>query len=758
MLLIQQPSMQWVDPVKNSAIFQGKMYFGLPRTDPKVLANRVQVYYFDTLGNPQPLPQPVNLSDSGVPTYLGKPVEIYANETCSIRVDDRNGLEKYLVDEYPLRSSEVVGVDSIKSLPSADFATGQYSVTGFYAGSTIGGGVFVWDAARDKADHNGGTVIAPEAAAAWDGTQADLATLLDWTGSGSGCYVMIDVTLLQPEMFGAISKESNNGDLINNSAAFQACVDVMNASTIPMQVEQTYIANSIVSSGFTSISGAGTIYQDNVTTRGFNIELPTTNIGSYTAVSSVALPSPSGIIVSKLSGTFTAAVGDVIQVVDDAILSGTANVRFAETATVQAVDGTGIWLDCVLRHVAYYTTGSVYKLSGDRVEIDGLRFTGTDNAFIGTAARTAGLTVAGAAYPQINIIAEDDIGSGLVIRGCYKPTAHVVAKNLRDRDDLNSYGYGAVCYGCCKGANVTVNATQVRHAYTDGVWDSGTFKSFDNGFVLDSTVRGKAHAVSAATWDTHPYSDNCVFVDAEAYEGKSNFSGNKDNAFAFQLRGTNGRIINGRTDRDKALSYATGLTALIDSADVVQITEIRKQTANNTVSHSANNSGKTVKLTVVDSYLVGIPFSVDTANITPVRFERTTLDNKGLNYDLGTVKSFDYEFIDCNFVNFNAFRLKKGKYAFQGGQRITTTAATGVIPIEIYDGVTVSALNFGAEAQSFSFSSLFLANGAATSAAKFFYSGCYLNQRNGSTTKYVIFTQGTAITLIDVAATAVRTV
>lgn len=227
MLLIQQPSMQWVDPVKNSAIFRGKMYFGLPRTDPKVLANRVQVYYFDTLGNPQPLPQPVNLSDSGVPTYLGNPVEIYANETCSIRVDDRNGVEKYLVDEYPLRSSEVVGVDSIKSLPSADFATGQYSVTGFYAGSTIGGGVFVWDATRDKADHNGGTVIAPEAVVAWDGTQADLATLLDWTGSGSGsgCYVRdssneshVDVTV-----FGAI------GDYLtaDDSAAIQAAINLI---------------------------------------------------------------------------------------------------------------------------------------------------------------------------------------------------------------------------------------------------------------------------------------------------------------------------------------------------------------------------------------------------------------------------------------------------------------------------------------------------------------------------------------------------
>jgi len=120
MLLIQQPSMQWVNPSKNVPVFGGSMYFGQPNTDPKILANRIDVYYFDQLGNQQVLPQPVKLSDSGVPTYLGAPVEVYANSTCSIRVDDRKGYQLYLIEEYALRSSEVVGVDSLKSLPTAD--------------------------------------------------------------------------------------------------------------------------------------------------------------------------------------------------------------------------------------------------------------------------------------------------------------------------------------------------------------------------------------------------------------------------------------------------------------------------------------------------------------------------------------------------------------------------------------------------------------------------------------------------------------
>jgi len=75
----------------------------------------------------------------------------------------------------------------IKLLEPIDGVT--LNVTGFYAGSTVGGGQFIYDAAKDKAEHNGGAVIAPEAIAAWDGTSGDIATLLGWSGSGTGCFV-----------------------------------------------------------------------------------------------------------------------------------------------------------------------------------------------------------------------------------------------------------------------------------------------------------------------------------------------------------------------------------------------------------------------------------------------------------------------------------------------------------------------------------------------------------------------------------------
>lgn len=99
----------------------------------------------------------------------------------------------------------VIQVSHLKSLPTTGLVDcQQYIVAGFYAGSNLGGGTFVYDASRSWADHNGGTVIAPPAIAAWDGTQADIATLLNWTPTGGvGCWVRVGSEVLI-EDFGAV--------------------------------------------------------------------------------------------------------------------------------------------------------------------------------------------------------------------------------------------------------------------------------------------------------------------------------------------------------------------------------------------------------------------------------------------------------------------------------------------------------------------------------------------------------------------------
>lgn len=97
-----------------------------------------------------------------------------------------------------------VHVNSLKSLPNSPQTDTVYNVIGFYAGSTVGGGKLVWQPSASKSLHNGVTYYAPEAIAAWAGTQADIATLLNWTGAGNGVWVRIEVDTVLFEMAGAI--------------------------------------------------------------------------------------------------------------------------------------------------------------------------------------------------------------------------------------------------------------------------------------------------------------------------------------------------------------------------------------------------------------------------------------------------------------------------------------------------------------------------------------------------------------------------
>lgn len=93
-------------------------------------------------------------------------------------------------------SQKVIAVPHLKALATMPLIHGQqYSVVSFYDGwavsaqNPIGGGIFVYDSTRNKSESNGEKVIAPEALVAWDGTQQNLETLINWSGTGVGCFV-----------------------------------------------------------------------------------------------------------------------------------------------------------------------------------------------------------------------------------------------------------------------------------------------------------------------------------------------------------------------------------------------------------------------------------------------------------------------------------------------------------------------------------------------------------------------------------------
>ena len=89
------------------------------------------------------------------------------------------------------------------------------NVLGFYAQGDIGAKQIWWNPAADKVAHDGGTIIAPDAIAAWDGTSADIITLLSWSGTGLGCWETFDKTYYI-EDFGASNVHNYNEDPINH--------------------------------------------------------------------------------------------------------------------------------------------------------------------------------------------------------------------------------------------------------------------------------------------------------------------------------------------------------------------------------------------------------------------------------------------------------------------------------------------------------------------------------------------------------------
>lgn len=94
-------------------------------------------------------------------------------------------------------------VDGIKNLVT-DPSVLQ-TTKGFYVGSESGSASYYYDPNKSKTLHNGGTVIAPEALSAWNGSAANIATLLNWAGTGVGCFVLTNFDHIKITYFGGLS-------------------------------------------------------------------------------------------------------------------------------------------------------------------------------------------------------------------------------------------------------------------------------------------------------------------------------------------------------------------------------------------------------------------------------------------------------------------------------------------------------------------------------------------------------------------------
>jgi hypothetical protein len=134
-------------------------------------------------------------------------------------------------------------VSHLKALPTAAKAQTDtvYNVISFYDGWAAaaagprGGGRLVWMPDASKSLHNGVTHYAPEALLAWNGTQASLATLRNWSGTGTGVFARILDGFISPEMAGALG----DGATID-TLAMQSAIDVAATTTKTVLADNAY--------------------------------------------------------------------------------------------------------------------------------------------------------------------------------------------------------------------------------------------------------------------------------------------------------------------------------------------------------------------------------------------------------------------------------------------------------------------------------------------------------------------------------------
>jgi hypothetical protein len=120
-----------------------------------------------------------------------------------------------------------ITADTVADLANVQHKTGSIQLLGFHTKGDGGGGVFYWDATKNKSEHNGGTIIDPSIAglaANWEYTQ-----ILYFTPAviGKGCWVRQEKDSHSIREFGAIPNHPTQASqLLSIQSAINACKNV----------------------------------------------------------------------------------------------------------------------------------------------------------------------------------------------------------------------------------------------------------------------------------------------------------------------------------------------------------------------------------------------------------------------------------------------------------------------------------------------------------------------------------------------------
>lgn len=130
-------------------------------------------------------------------------------------------------------------------------------INGFYEGSLLGGGVFIWDSTVPSSNHNGVTIISPSVAA----TPGALSWYVAPAVSSTGCWVKQENKRLNSDDFGADSTGTSNSD-----AAFTAMANLNISVEVKVgtyALTNVYV-NSLYSFGDVTITGTGSANINNL--------------------------------------------------------------------------------------------------------------------------------------------------------------------------------------------------------------------------------------------------------------------------------------------------------------------------------------------------------------------------------------------------------------------------------------------------------------------------------------------------------------
>lgn len=118
--LVSMPSTPFSTPRAFKSVTNGRIYIGLPDTDPSIPANQIPVYVVNEDGSEVQIAQPVIINAGGFPVYNGQIMKFITKQNFSMAVYDAYGAQQY----YWTDLSKVDAESLLKNLGSSELSGG----------------------------------------------------------------------------------------------------------------------------------------------------------------------------------------------------------------------------------------------------------------------------------------------------------------------------------------------------------------------------------------------------------------------------------------------------------------------------------------------------------------------------------------------------------------------------------------------------------------------------------------------------------